>query len=93
MPKEFLTEVDLKAELRAAGSAGSSGQVLQSQGSGQPPTWAAAGSSSGTKTYAVFTPSDNQPPSSGFATLDTRNSVAVLDFDAAATESAVFVGV
>jgi hypothetical protein len=48
----------------------------------------------GTKTYAVFTASDgNQPPASAFATLDTRNSIAVLDFDDAATESAVFVGV
>jgi len=93
MPKEFLTEVDLKAELRAAGSAGTSGQVLQSQGAGQPPAWANATSGSGTKTYAVFTPRDNQPPASGFATLDTRNSIAVLDFDAAATETAVFVGV
>ena len=57
-------------------------------------TWkAAAGGSSGTKTYAVFTAMDNQPPASGFATLDTRNSIAVLDFDDASTESAVFVGI
>jgi hypothetical protein len=57
--------------------------------------WAAAGGGSGgTKTYAVFTASDgNQPPASNFATLDTRNSIAVLDFDAATDESAVFVGV
>jgi hypothetical protein len=47
----------------------------------------------GTKTYAVFTATDNQPPSTAFATLDTRNSIAVLDFDDASTESAVFVGV
>ena len=38
-----------------------------------------------------FTASDNQPPASSFATLDTRNSVLVLDFDDAAVESAVFV--
>jgi len=43
--------------------------------------------------YAVFTASDNQPPASAFATLDTRNSIAVLDFDAATDESAVFVGI
>jgi hypothetical protein len=57
--------------------------------------WAAAagGGSGGTKTYAVFTATDNQPPSTAFATLDTRNSIAVLDFDAATDESAVFVGV
>jgi len=47
----------------------------------------------GTKTLAVFTPLDNQPPATNFATLDTRNSIAVLDFDAATDESAVFVGV
>ena len=47
----------------------------------------------GTKTYATFTATDNQPPASVFATLDTRNSIAVLDFDAATDESAVFVGI
>ena len=53
----------------------------------------AAGGGAGTKTYAVFTPDDNQPPASAFATLDTRNSILVLDFDAATDESAIFVGV
>jgi hypothetical protein len=47
----------------------------------------------GTKTYAVFTPDNNQPTATAFATIDTRNSIAVLDFDDAATESAVFVGI
>jgi hypothetical protein len=47
-----------------------------------------------TKTYATFTATDNQPPSTAFATLDTRGTgIAVLDFDDASTESAVFVGV
>lgn len=49
------------------------------------------GSPGGTKTLARFTASDNQPPASGFATLDTRNSVLVLDFDDATVERAVFV--
>lgn len=53
-------------------------------------TIAAAG---GSKTYAVFTPSQNQPPATAFATLDTRNSILVLDFDDATDESAVFVSV
>jgi hypothetical protein len=48
---------------------------------------------SGTKTYAVFTATDNQPPAADYATLDTRNSIAVLDYDDASTESAVFVGI
>ena len=47
----------------------------------------------GTKTYAVFTATDNQPPATAFATLDTRNSIAVLDFDDATDESAVFVSI
>jgi hypothetical protein len=45
------------------------------------------------KTLARFTPRENQPPVTAFATLDTRNSIAVLDFDAATDESAIFSGV
>lgn len=58
-------------------------------------TWAtpAGGSGSGTKTLAVFSPMTSQPPATAFATLDTRNSIAVLDFDDAAVESTTFVGV
>jgi hypothetical protein len=47
----------------------------------------------GTKTYAVFTATDNQPTATAYATLDTRNSIAVLDFDDATDESAVFVSI
>jgi hypothetical protein len=54
---------------------------------------ATGGGSGGTKTYAVFTATDNQPPASNFATLDTRNSIAVLDFNDTTDESAVFVGI
>lgn len=43
-------------------------------------------------TLCVFTPLDNQPPSSNYATLDTRNGYLVLDFDASTDESAVFQG-
>ena len=53
-------------------------------------TWAAVGAA-GTKTLARFNASDNNPPASSFATLDTRNSVLVLDYDDATVESAVFV--
>ena len=42
---------------------------------------------------AVFLPTDNQPPASAFATLDTRNQIEVCDFDDTMTESAVFVGI
>jgi hypothetical protein len=46
-----------------------------------------------TKTIASFTPRDNYPPAANFATLDTRNSVLVLEYDAATEESGTFVGV
>jgi hypothetical protein len=51
------------------------------------------GGGAGTKTIAKFSPRDNQPPATAFATLDTRNSIALLDFDDATDESAVFVSV
>lgn len=59
------------------------------------PAWAApaAAPSAGTKTYAVFDAMRFQPPASAYATFDTRNSIAVLDFDAASDESAFAVGV
>jgi hypothetical protein len=56
-------------------------------------TLTATATGGGTKTYATFTAEHNQPPSTAFATLDTRNSIAVLDFDAATDENAVFVGI
>jgi hypothetical protein len=75
-------------------AAGTNGHYLQTKGSGANPEWAAvSGGSGGTKTYAVFTAEHNQPPATDFATLDTRNSVAVLDFSDTATENAVFVGI
>jgi len=65
-----------------------SGNVLTSNGT----TWtSAAPAASGTKTIGVFTPRDNQPPATNFATLDTRNSIALLDFDTATEEAAIFV--
>lgn len=44
------------------------------------------------KFFSVWTALDNQPPSSNYAVLDTRNSHPVLAFDAAADEAAVFAG-
>lgn len=40
-----------------------------------------------------FAPIDNEPPAASYATLDTRNNHPVLDFDAAADESAIFTDV
>jgi hypothetical protein len=51
------------------------------------------GGGSGTLTLARFTATDNQPPASNYATFDTRNAIAVLDFDDTTAESAVFVGI
>ena len=64
----------------AAGAAGSQGAT-------------GATGANGTKSYASFSPLDNQPPSTNFATFDTRNSIAVLDFSDTTDESAIFVGV
>ena len=44
-------------------------------------------------TLVVFTPLNNEPPSSNYATLDERNGHPVLDFDASTNESAVFSGI
>lgn len=44
-------------------------------------------------TLIQFLPTDNEPPSAAFATVDTRNGHPVLDFDAATDESAIFSGV
>lgn len=44
-------------------------------------------------TLLIFSPLDNEPPSSAYATLDTRNSHPCLDFDDTTDESAVFTGV
>lgn len=51
------------------------------------------GGGAGTKTYGVFGPWNSQPPAASFATLDTRNSIAVLDFDDTTSESVFWVSV
>ena len=44
-------------------------------------------------TLLIFTPLNNEPPATIYATFDTRNSHPVLDFDATTNESAVFSSV
>jgi hypothetical protein len=39
MPKEFLTETNFKAAVQINGSAGSSGQLFESQGASTVPKW------------------------------------------------------
>ena len=45
---------------------------------------------SSTDTLLIFTPQMNEPPAAAFATVDTRNSHFVLDFDGTTDEEAVF---
>ena len=40
----------------------------------------------------IFNALANEPPSSNYATLDTRNGQPCLDFDASTDESAIFSG-
>jgi len=52
------------------------------------------GSASGiADTLCVLLPRDSYPTASAYATLDTRNNTVVLDFDAAADESAIWTSV
>lgn len=44
-------------------------------------------------TLTIFTAQGNMPPASAYATLDSRNSILLLDFDDTTDESAVFLGV
>lgn len=44
-------------------------------------------------TLCVFQALANEPPTSNYATLDTRNAQPCLDFDASTDESAIFSGV
>jgi|688.fasta_scaffold110699_5 hypothetical protein len=79
----------------AATEVGTSGSASTSTFLRGDMTWAAPPgvSGGGTKTYASFTPLDNMPQTSDYATFDTRSSgVPVLDFDPTAVEAAVFCG-
>ena len=75
----------------AAGITASGSAIVSAINSALGGTSWQGGGGSGTKTLAVLTPMTSQPPATAFATLDTRNSIAVLDFDAAADESATWV--
>jgi hypothetical protein len=48
---------------------------------------------SGTKTLGILTPMTSQPYAANYATLDTRNSIAVLEFDASVDENIFWVWV
>lgn len=44
-------------------------------------------------TLLVFLPANNEPPSTNYATLDTRNGHPVLNFDTTTQETAIFSGI
>lgn len=44
-------------------------------------------------TLAILMPGHHEPPATNYATLDTRNSILVLDYDASTEEKACFRGV
>lgn len=46
-----------------------------------------------TKPFICFKPIDNEPPTSNYATPDTRNNHPVLEFDTTTQEAAIFSGV
>lgn len=52
----------------------------------------ALGGSAGAGWQLQWTPLQNEPPAANYATLDSRNGRAVLDFDTATQEAAVFSG-
>jgi|GEM_PF-4696838 len=70
---------------------GTAGQVLKVNSGATAPEWGVA-AASGTKTLVQWTPLGNQPPASNYATFATRNSIAVLVFNASTAQSANFVG-
>lgn len=65
--REFHTDVDVKGRLLLGGSAGTTGQVPVSQGSGNPAIWGTAGSG-GTYTVSATAPSS---PAAGDRWFDT----------------------
>lgn len=73
-----------------ATAVGTAGQVLTSNGAGVDPTFQAAGN---TKPFLQWDALGNEPPAAAYATPDTRNIHAVLDFDGTTDEEAVFRGV
>ncbi len=89
-PSGFITGVDLSnyvtktnAEFTNRPTVNGTGILLSGEG---------GASTSSSKIIDKFTASSNHPPLSGFATLDTRSSVLVLDYDDTVTESGTFIG-
>lgn len=73
---------------------GSTNQVLAKiNGTDFNTQWVTPSGGGGGAWFVRFSPRDNEPPVTNYATLDTRNSRQVLDFDDTTQEAAVFSGV
>ena len=75
------------------GPSGAGGGVGSTGATGIQGSTGSTGPSGIQTTYATLTPRENQPPATAFATLDTRNSIAVLDFDDTTIENAIFLDI
>lgn len=70
MTREFQTSPDFKAAILADGSAGTSGQVLTSQGAGSPPQWATPSGGAGSST----------PSTAGISVANTIAETSILTY-------------
>lgn len=96
LPLENLAQSSAASRLLGRGSASGAGDFQEiSVGSGlsmSGTTLSATATGGGTNTILQFFPLDAEFPSTGFATIDTRNNHPCLDFADSGTETAFFTG-
>jgi hypothetical protein len=83
---DFSGSTEVKAQAYPSSFNGASTNQYLDTGAAQ----IVGGSMGSGNTLLIFHPHNNEPPSSNYATLDTRNLHLCLDFDATTNESAVF---
>jgi hypothetical protein len=72
---------------------GHAGEYLRVNATEDDVEWAAPSGGSVWAWHLEWSPIDNEPPTANYATLDTRNSRPVLDFDTTTQEAAIFTGI
>lgn len=73
---------------------GQAGKYLRVNATEDDVEWATPSGGGGTWAWHLeWSPIDNEPPSSNYATLDLRNGRPVLDFDTTTQEAAIFTGI